>query len=462
MHRRMPIRWRLTLWYALLLALALGVFGTALYVGLRIKLYDSFDDQLRTQASILLPSIRTQGDQLVMTADTAAMPNDGEHLVRLLDLAGHPVPGADTSQTMGGVPLDAHALAAAKAGKTDVSTLQLEDGELRVLTVPVSSQERIVGVLQVGLFRNDVNETLSTLLVLFGIVSPLVLIGAVAGGYLLARRALAPVATITNLAATVGGKDLHARLDLALPDDELGRLAQTFDSMLARIESAFMRQRRFTGDAAHELRTPLSLMRSQIDLALARPRSAAEYRAALHDLESDLARLTGLVATLLTLARADSDQLAIERARFDLADTVALVLDQYAAAASEAGVSLKDEATPCALDGDEDRLVQVLVNLLDNALAHTPANGVIAVGCRRDGDTILLWVADTGSGIAAAEQSRVFDRFYRGSVDRGSGHGSGLGLSIVRAIVDAHGGTAALTSELGQGTRIEIRLPTKP
>jgi heavy metal sensor kinase len=295
------------------------------------------------------------------------------------------------------------------------------------------------------------------------IAAPIVLLLAAGGGYLLAGRALQPVASITALAGSVSAADLHTRLDLNLPDDELGRLARTFDGMLGRIEDAFERQRRFTGDAAHELRTPLSFIRSQVDLALARERSPDEYREALQAIDGDLGRLTGLVGTLLMLARSDSGHVPLERAPLDLTATVGLIIEQYRPLADEAGITLVDESGSAELIGDEDLIIQVLVNLLDNAIAHTPADGRITVGCRTDGDWAHLCVADTGHGISIEHQSLVFDRFYR--VDEGrSRHigGAGLGLSICRAIVEAHGGSIALSSRPGAGTTVEIRLPTQP
>jgi heavy metal sensor kinase len=331
-----------------------------------------------------------------------------------------------------------------------------------MVTEPVrdSSNNAIVGALQFGLDRDDVDEPLAQLLAVFALVSPLLLLAAASGGYLLAGRALAPVAAITDLAARVGAQDLSARLQLDLPDDELGRLAKTFDAMLARIEDAFERQRHFTADAAHELRTPLSLMRTQVDITLARSRSATAYREALQGLDGDLQRMTGLVSTLLMLARADTRTLVPDRSGFDLADTVALILEQYTPMADEAGIDLRAEADPAPLEADEDLLFQVLVNLIDNALAHTPRAGTVTVGCRSVAGEVQLWVSDTGRGIQTADQERVFDRFYR--VDAGRARvngGTGLGLAICRAIVEAHGGTIALTSRIEHGTRVVVALP---
>jgi heavy metal sensor kinase len=366
----------------------------------------------------------------------------------------------DTSDAAGGIPIDPALIRDALAGNTRNSGARGADGMMEIVTAPVYANGAVAGVLQVGVSRGDTDEVLRDLLVVLAVVAPVAL--AVAGGlgYVLAGRALAPVAAITRTAATIGANDLHARLNLPLPDDEVGRLARTFDAMLARIEDAFERQRRFTGDAAHELRTPLSLMRGQVDLALSRPRSVEGYQAALRDLDEDLERMTGLVGTLLTLARADTGRLPLDPAPMDLAETIALLLEQYLSLADEAGVALLDESSPSPLVADQDLLIQILVNLLDNALAHTPAGGRITVGCRPEGDSVRCWVADTGSGIPPEHLSRVFDRFYRVDTGRARAQGgTGLGLAICKAIAETHGGTIRLESRVGRGTRVELRLP---
>jgi two-component system heavy metal sensor histidine kinase CusS len=231
--------------------------------------------------------------------------------------------------------------------------------------------------------------------------------------------------------------------------------------MLARIDDAFARQRRFTGDAAHELRTPLSLMRSQIDLALARPRSAATYREALLGLDADVSRMTGLVGALLTLARADAGKLSAERSVFDLAATVDLIREQYAQQAEDSGVALRSDVAPTPAVADEDLLVQLLINLVANALAHTPAGGSVTIGCRPQGDEVNLWVADSGEGIAPEHLPHVCERFYR--VDAGRARhqgGTGLGLAICQAIAEAHGGRLVIPSAPGRGTRVEVVVPS--
>ena len=474
MTRRLPVRWRLTLWFTALLGITLVLVGSFVFIGLRTRLYASFDDQLLDQAELAHANITIQNG---IPAFGTSGQLSSEYFLRLFDRDGHVI--VDTHPGLTEMPWDHAVLNRALAGKTEFSTLPvsgdptsdpIDSGEegadhqviFRIVTEPVrdSQDGTIVGALQYGLDRDDVDEPLAQLLVVFAVVSPLLLLAAAGGGYLLAGRALAPVSSITDLAARVGAQDLHTRLQLDLPDDELGRLAQTFDAMLARIEDSFERQRHFTADAAHELRTPLSLMRAQVDITLARSRSAAAYREALQGLDGDLQRMTSLVNTLLTLTRADTGRLVPDRSAFDLADTVALVLEQYTPVADEAGIDLRAEADPAPLEADEDLLVQVLVNLIDNALAHTACSGTVTVGCRSAAAEVQLWVSDTGRGIETGDQERVFDRFYRVDPGRARANGgTGLGLAICRAIVEAHSGTIALTSRVGQGTRVEVALP---
>jgi len=443
------------------LAATVVALGIALYLGLRYTLFHSFDQQLRLQAEVVAASVGSDAGRLSL--DPAAVgPPDGEHFVRLVDENDTVV--LDTSPSHTVMPLDPGDISRALAGDDRYATIDGPDETLRIVTIPVTRDGDVVGALQFAMYRGDTEDSLRALVTLLAIGLPLSLLAALAGGYLLAGRALEPVATITTLAASIGGsgEDLHARLNLDLPDDELGRLARTFDAMLDRIEGTFERQRRFTADAAHELRTPLSVMRGEVDHALARSRTPEEYRASLHDLDADLERLTGLVGALLTLARADRGTLTLSRTHFDLAELIGTVAEQYEEPLAQAGISPRTDTSATPIDADQDLLVQVLVNLLDNALAHTPTGGTVSVGCRPDGARARLWVADTGVGIASEHLPNIFERFYRVESNRPRASGGvGLGLNICRSIVQAHGGTIELTSSVGHGTRVEIVLPAR-
>jgi heavy metal sensor kinase len=458
--RSVPIRWKLTLLYALLITAGYAVFSIALYKGLESELYELIDQQLRSQANVTLANISTDANGLVLNPTTFDDDEGDEEFFRLLDTEGVTVSLApallDENQ------LSRDVVNAGLRGQTSFSTVSIDDDPVRVITTPVRAGDRVVGVLQVGLSRENVQEDLFELISALSIAAPFVLAAALAIGYFLAARALAPVAAITARAASIDAQDLSARLNLRLPDDELGRLARTFDGMLSRIEDAFERQRRFTGDAAHELRTPLSLMRSEVDLALARPRTPAEYQAALTSLESDLQRLTGLVGTLLELARSDTGALELEKGQIDVVEVIDLVREQFASTAEAAGVVIVADVRPCTVVADEDRILQVLVNLVDNALNHTPRGGTVTLGCAplpSEGG-VRIWVADTGHGIPPEHIPRLFDRFYRVDTGRArSQGGTGLGLSISKAIVEAHGGTLSANSTPGYGATFQVVLP---
>lgn len=461
MRGRWPVRWRLTLWYTALWLASMVLLGAGLYGGIRDELYDSFTDQLQRQTSLTQGAVQAGADGLSMNEQAVANLQDDEHFVRLLTRDGDAV--VDTNEAVGGVPVEGSLIAAALAGDTRVTMYQVEGRAILVETSPVYRSDQVVGVLQVGASREDLDEALGLLLLGFGVAAPIGVLLAAIGGYMLAGRALAPVATITTLAGSIQANDLSARLGLNLPDDEIGRLAQTFDAMLARIEDAFERQRRFTGDAAHELRTPLTFLHSQVDYALARPRTSEEYREAFREIDGDLERVTRLVSSLLTLARADTGTLPLQLEPIDLAGTIAMLLEQYEPLAQEAGISLVSATTPVRLTGDADRLIQVLVNLLDNALRHTPVGGRIEVGCQPAGEQVRLWVQDSGEGIPVEHQQLVFDRFHR--IDSGRARqrgGVGLGLSICKMIAEAHGGTIAISTPPGGGAHVELRLPVTP
>lgn len=456
--RRLPIRWKLTIWYAAFFSLAMVVLAAALYFGLRSRLYESLDEQVAVQVRLAQEAIRVENGTPVLRTDMTLLDDDAFDLLMAPDGEILALRGDELDDVPLALP---DSVSDALRGRGSVATIQVDSEEpLRVRTMPVRFDDGVIGVLQAGLASEDVDETLSEVVSLLAIGVPVVLGFAVGGGYLLAGRVLAPVVTISRLASSIGERDLSARLKLDLSNDELGHLARTVDGMLDRIEDAFERQRRFTGDAAHELRTPLGLMRSQVDLALARPRSAEAYREALEELDTDLERMARLVGALLTLARTDARHLAIERASFDLGNTIDMVLEQFVSLADEAGVTLKSDTSLTTVLADEGLLIQVLVNLLENAFAHTPSGGQITAGCRMEREHVRLWVADTGSGVAPAHRERIFDRFYR--VDAGrtrEAGGTGLGLAIAKAIAEAHRGTISLVHQHGPGACVELLLP---
>jgi signal transduction histidine kinase len=364
---------------------------------------------------------------------------------------------------------------------------------MRVLTQPVTYNGRIVGALQVGLALEDVGDTMNTLLQVMLLLAPAMLLLASGGGLFLANRALAPIDRITRTAQRISAEDLSQRINLHGPDDEIGRLAFTFDAMLARIQGAFEQQRRFAADASHELRTPLTAMIGQIDVALDRPRDADSYRATLATVREQSQRLARLSNDLLFLARSDAEAPQTHHEPLDLANLLPAIVAQVEplAQARDQAVVL-DNDTPLPVCGNEDDLIRLFLNLLDNAIRYTPPGGTISVVATTDGimrrwgdgatgrDTIahsparplarsssqkqiIVKVSDTGPGIAPEHLPHLFDRFFR--VNRGRSRaqgGAGLGLSIAQSIVQAHGGRLLVASAVGQGSTFTIVLPSAP
>jgi len=254
---------------------------------------------------------------------------------------------------------------------------------------------------------------------------------------------------------------LSGRIDLTGPDDEVGRLARTFDTMLARLEEAFTQQRQFAADASHELRTPLTAIIGQIDVALGWPESVDYYRTTLATIREQAQRLTRLASDLLFLARTDAQPLPQAAEPIDLASLLPAVAMQMQPVAAERQQTITViPSSTGVVYGNEDYVIRLLLNMLDNAIRYTPVGGQVTLSSRRTNANIEISVRDTGPGIAPEHLPRVFDRFYR--VDRGRSRvqgGSGLGLAIAQSIAHVHGGQITIESVVGHGSTFIVRLP---
>jgi heavy metal sensor kinase len=293
-----------------------------------------------------------------------------------------------------------------------------------------------------------------------GSIGVLVLAAGLTGGWLLSRGALRPIERMSAAAASITATNLSRRIDVVGVDRELASLAGILNEMFARLQTAFERQVRFTADASHELRTPLAIIHSHAELALARPRTAEEYRDALDTSLRAARRMRVLVDGLLTLARVDAGSLEIERQEFDLGAVVQECADLLQPLAEEKRICLRACEESIDMVGDPGRLTQVVTNLLSNAIHYNRAGGEVGVKLKATQTDVSLSVADTGCGIPDEDQPHIFERFYR--VDKARSReegGCGLGLAICKSIVEAHGGTIGFTSQVGQGTTFVVRLP---
>lgn len=460
------IRVRLTLWHVLSLAVLLAVFSAGVYLALRYQLEQNLDAAIQSRSDVLLQVVDVQDGrpslpgQFRPPAGEDGDDDDGrdEEFIRLFDRDGSLL--LDTSDPEEEIPSLAGQISPVLAGDRRWLDVRGDDDTFRVLVVPVMQGGDLAGALAVGQSTEDVEEPLGTLARIIAIAFPLSVLGAAALGLFVAHRALAPIDRISSSVRQMSAEDFSQRLDLDLPDDELGRLARTFDDLLARLDTAFRRQRQFTADASHELRTPLTIMKGEIEVALSRQREASEYRDVLEATAEQVDRLIGLVNSLLLLARADAGQIPLQREPVDISVAVETAIDQLRPLVEECGVSLVMSGNPVTIPADLSLLLQLLFNLLQNAIRHTPAGGQIVVAWSVNGDRLRLDVSDTGSGIAPEHLPHIFDRFYRVDAARHSTDGgAGIGLSISRWIVESHGGTLSVQSELNQGTVFSATLP---
>lgn len=386
-----------------------------------------------------------------------------DKLAQIVDAEGRVL---DRSANLGGAALPAPPplLASLRDGQVSVETVPDVGGEpVRVVSVPVAVEGRFRYGIQVGTSLRAARGFLRTARLLF-LGGSAAILGAITliGGFL-ARRALRPIDRMVGLARRIGASNLRQRLPDPGSRDEVGRLAATLNEMLDRIERAFEHQRRFTADASHELRSPLSRLRSEVEVTLRRPRAAPEYEAVLRSALEEVERLSRLSEELLALARLDAGEGAEpSQVPVPLAPLVEEELKRLEAEAGERRLAVVLEGHPgLAVQGTPEALLRLVVaNLLHNAVKFSPPGGRVTVTVAPEGAQGILAVSDTGPGIPPEDLPRVFDRFYRASASRSPDvPGVGLGLAIARAIVEAHGGRIAVQSTPGGGATFTVRLP---
>ncbi|MBI5300821.1 MAG: HAMP domain-containing protein [Chloroflexi bacterium] len=468
----MSIRLRLTLWYVLVLAVILVAFSGALYAILSFSLLGEVDRTLERRAGEVQTAadaaLQVQSDlRLLRTrfvlpgADVFATPGV---FVQVVSFDGTVV---SRSENLGDkvIQVSQAVLDRVKEGESVYVQLTSGGALLRVYVRPLTVRSQNIGAIEVAQSLQDTYATLRRLAVVIvaGIGGALLLAFVI--GALLAYSALAPIDRMTQAARDIARKgDLTQRIEHKATGDELGRLAATFNEMLTRIEELFRVQQRFVADVSHELRSPLTAIRGNLDLlkrgAMEDP---DERQTALDAMESESARMQRLVQDLLLLAQADAGV----KVRKDVVELDTLLLDVYGQARltqSGVKVSLGNEDQAQVL-GDADRLKQLLLNLVDNAIKYTPSGGEVKLSLERDSDWVRVAIADTGVGIPAQDVSRIFDRFYRVDKARSrdpsarSGGGTGLGLAICKWIAEVHGGRIEVQSEVGKGSTFTVWLP---
>lgn len=454
------LRFRLVAWYSLLAVLSLGISEGFVYFELRRALLDQVDRALQVSAIQALKNLDDEVDRLEFDPR-----KDAPVLASLLNEAGVEIylldPKGELIESFG----NSLALPEAKRLQPGFSTVNTPQGRWRIYLQDVPTRNRRPGGwLKVARSLRPVDSTLADLLRRHLVAVPLLLGMVGLGGFIMASRALTPIAQITEITRRIRlSGDLTQRIgDAYTTDDELTRLALLFDGMLDSLQRTFEQQERFMADASHELRTPLTTLRGLVQVTLQQPRDQDTYAETLRTIELEVERLIRLSSDLLLLSRLEQQQaqgLSLEPV--DLSDLLAAIALQIQPLADLQKLTLSTNIDPdLRIWGSPDHLIRLFINLLDNAVKHTPAHGHIALGATLQADSVQVTVSDSGVGIPTQHLPHLFERFYRVEKSRSrSQGGAGLGLAIGKEIVHRHQGVIAVQSELGAGTSVTAMFP---
>ncbi len=462
------VRARLTAWYVTALAAMLLVVGGLIYLLLARALYTRIDDSLQGVMQIAMTSLANdlaEGQDTEDAARSTASELASRQMLAIYDAAGQLLAVEGNEDPL------AFSLPAVDTIPTD-DVLLLTVGEvkdaddrhrlaLRRVTILPSGTKYIVVV---GNTLEPTDEELESLREILAYVVPIGLIIAGFGGWFLARQSLFPVVAMADRARKIGVENLGERLPVVNPRDELGRLAETFNELLGRLEASLARQRQFMAEASHELRTPVATARTAASVALQQPhRDERDYRETLAIIEQQTVRLSRVVDDLFTLARADAGNYPVHIAPMYLDEVVDDVVRAARVLASPKDVSILPVTIPSAvLEGDEDLIRRLIVNLLDNAVRHAPGGSIVRAELAQTPEGYAISISDQGPGIPPEIQPHIFQRFFRVAVARGSGEadgGAGLGLALARWIASVHGGDVTLERSSEAGTTFTVVLP---
>jgi heavy metal sensor kinase len=459
--KRLSIGLKLTLSYLIIFAVAQAIFGFGMWVSLQRHLYDIADDALEDQIDDMQHFLLAQRPDASVAklqeeiTETYMLEHEGDYL-QVRDEQGDWIyRAAFLEKNRVSVP-----------AVPELQNRLFEDRKIggrrfRFVNDVVTVNGRHF-IVQTGVSESDILGTLQSFrrnLFWWGLVMLLFASGV---GLWLSRKALAPVDAITKTARSINAGNLSNRLEQLNSGDELQRLSDTLNEMLTRIEEAFKRVSQFTADASHELRTPISLMRTEAEIALRKSRDIDEYQEALRHILIEAERMTVLIEKLLSVARADAGRETLDARPINLRETVARVISEWRLTVNDHNLSLTEHVMreELFIRGDRSALNRLFNILLDNAVKYTPAPGTIDIRLEANNGGAIFSIADTGIGIREDEHERIFERFYR--VDKARSRelgGAGLGLAIARWIVEQHGGSILVKSSLGKGATFVVVLP---
>jgi len=462
------IRFRLTLWLSLTLAVILTASGFFWLTYLERTLHTHADERLKLIAEDILTfhNYYHAPDLLRPSCDGLRdfiQSHTWSAYVQILNDRGE-ISCTSSNLSEDRLPLDKEALLHASRGEPYFSAITPADrGTLRILTYPILEKGRVFEIVQVSEPLAEINETVDHFREVMLMWSPLVIASISLAGWFLAGRTLAPIARMNRSMHQISVENLGERLPVGESDDELSQLAETFNSMLARLSDSVGRIKHFTADASHELRTPLAILKGETEVALRWAKGPEELRATLVSNLEEIDRMGLIIEDLLSLAKSEAGELYLKITEFSLSD---LLQDLYLigsniAEAKAIVVRLNLNVTEeIRIRADQLQIHRMLLNLVTNAIKYTPSGGCVELFLRVEHDTAYVTITDTGYGIAAQHLPHIFERFYRIDEARNrEAGGAGLGLAIVKSIAVVHGGNISVDSQPGTGSTFTVRLP---
>ncbi len=485
MHFR-SLRFKLTLWYVLILGILLISFSTFLYFTLSNSLYRDVDNKLRSLAELVSsesssPLSKFGFGNIDQALETSMNLKPIGKFIQVLDESGNIGRKSENLKNVQ-LPIGLNALKNASKGLITFETNRsIANTPLRIITFPVVENNHVTKIVQIASSLEEVEDALNTLFIILIITVPLALMVASLGGQFLAHKALKPVDDITQTARMITSQNLNQRIIPPKVKDEISRLIETFNGMISRLDQSFRQIKQFSSDASHELKTPLTILKGEVEVMLRKERTQQEYQQTLKSNLEEINRMSQIVEDLLLLSRADTGQIELNKGDINLAEILSQVVAQMDMLARSKGLDLSasNNHRDIHIFGDGLRIREMLINLIENGIKYTEEGGSVHISLQKEFPPaeryrpdrserekerfVKIIVSDTGIGISKEDQEKIFNRFFR--VDKARSReqgGSGLGLSICKWIVEAHQGEIEVESELGKGSSFTVKLPPHP
>jgi signal transduction histidine kinase len=446
--RKLTIRFKITLWYASLLLVLLIVFNVFMYIAISRISYQNMEELLKADADQVVSILQSAGYNIYLDIPYKIIATNTYFVV--FDLKGNTGLRSELLPEIVDLPIK----------DEQIRYIYTDNLDLAIYDKPLKFNGDIIGWVRVGRSLQPLIKTLGNLKLIILISTPLYILFASLGGWFLAQRALRPIDYITKTAREIRKGNLTQRLMLPRTEDEVGRLATTFDEMLDKLESSISKEKRFASDASHELRTPVSIISAQVEQTLSgNKRSERDYRQALKKILMESKKMSYIISQLLMFYRGDEGKYELNFEILDLNMIVEEVANEFKGIASDNGIEINFEVKEkVKIRADQTLITRLLINLIDNAIRFSKKDGKVNIVVFREKDFANIIVEDNGIGISKKDIPYIFDRFYRSDRSR-TGQGTGLGLSIVKWIVDMHKGEIKVESEINRGSRFIVKLP---